>query len=164
MTEKLKSDNRKRQKALKKGNQDAFKYYRNRVNRERKRCRQVYYRDKVKNLKHTKSKDWWSAVEMISGMSPLYKPELRPNLEIEMFNDMNGLEIANTINKMFLGPLNDFQPLNPINSTNTHENVDTPCNSLSVTEDVYEVLNSALTTNLHVLVSTRGGWLGLRQQ
>ncbi len=34
MTAKLKSDIQKRQKALKKGNQDAFKYYRNRVNRE----------------------------------------------------------------------------------------------------------------------------------
>ena len=40
MTEKLKSNIRKRQKSLKKGNQDAFKYYRNQVNRERKRCRQ----------------------------------------------------------------------------------------------------------------------------
>ena len=143
MTEKLKSNIRKRQKSLKKGNQDAFKYYRNQVNRERKRCRQVYYRNKVENLKHTKPNDWWSAVKKICGMSPLYKPELRLNLQIEMFDNMNGHEIANTINKMFLEPLNDFQPLNSINFTNTHENIHTPYNSLHVSEeDVYEVLKS----------------------
>ena len=73
-------------------------------------------------------------------MSPLYKPELRLNLQIEMFDNMNGHEIANTINKMFLEPLNDFQPLNSIN-LNTHENIHTPYNSLHVSEeDVYEVL------------------------
>ena len=112
MTEKLKSNIRKRQKSLKKGNQDAFKYYRNQVNREPRKCRQVYYRNKVENLKHTKPKDWWSAVKKICGMSPLYKPEFRLNLQIEMFDNMNGHEIANTVNKMFLEPLNDFQPLN----------------------------------------------------
>ena len=143
MTEKLKSNIRKRQKSLKKGNQDAFKYYRNQVNRERKRCRQVYYRNKVENLKHTKPNDWWSAVKKICGMSPLYKPELRLNLQIEMFDNMNGHEIANTINKMFLEPLKDFQPLNSINFTITHENIHTPYNSLHVSEeDVYEVLKS----------------------
>ena len=58
-----------------------------------------------------------------------------------MFDNMNGHEIANTINKMFLEPLNDFQPLNSINLTNTHENMHTPCNSLHVfEEDVYKVL------------------------
>ena len=143
MTAKLKSDIQKRRKALKKGNQDAFKYYRNQVNCERKRCKQVYYRNKVEKLKHTKPKDWWSAVKKISGMSPLYKPELQSNLQIEMFDNMNSHETANTINKMFLEPLNDFQPLNPINSMNRQENIDTPCNSLCVSEeDVYEVLKS----------------------
>ena len=74
-------------------------------------------------------------------MSPLYKPELRLNLQIEMFDNMNGHEIANTINKMFLEPLNDFQPLNSINLRNTKENICTSCNSLHVSEeDVYEVL------------------------
>ena len=141
MTEKLKSNIRKSQKSLKKGNQDAFKYYRNQVNRERKRCRQVFYRKKVENLKHTKPKDWRSAVKKIFGMSPLYKPELRLNLQIEMFDNMNAHEIANTINKMFLEPLNDFQPLNSINLTNTHEIIHTLCNSLHVSEeDVYKVL------------------------
>ena len=76
-------------------------------------------------------------------MSPLYKPELRLNLQIEMFDNMNGYEIANTINKMFLEPLNDFQPLNSINLTNTHENIHSPCNSLHVSEeDVYKALKS----------------------
>ena len=84
----------------------------------------------MENLKHTKPNDWWSAVKKISGMSPLYKPELRLNLQIEMFDNMNGHEIANTINKMFLEPLNDFQPLNSINFTSTHENTHTPYNSL----------------------------------
>ena len=115
MTEKLKSNIQKRQKSLKKGNQDAFKHYRNQANRKRKRCRQVYYWNKVENLKHTKPKDWWSAVKRICGMSPLYKPDLKLNLQIEIFDTMNGHEIANTINEVFLEPLNDFQPLNSIN-------------------------------------------------
>ena len=76
-------------------------------------------------------------------MSPLYKLELRLNLQIEMFDNMNDHEIANTINKMFLEPLNDFQPLTSINFTNIHENIHTPCNSLHVSEEVvYETLKS----------------------
>ncbi len=76
-------------------------------------------------------------------MSPLYKPEFQSNLQIEMFDNMNSHETANTINKMFLEPLNDFQPLNLINSMNRQENMDTPCNSLCVSgEDVCEVLKS----------------------
>ena len=74
-------------------------------------------------------------------MSPFYKPDLKLNLQIEMFDNMNGHEIANTINEVFLEPLHDFQPVNSINLTSTHENIHTPCNSLRVSEeDVYKVL------------------------
>ena len=50
ITTKLKGLIRKRQKALNNGNQTVFKYYRNKVNWERKKCRQTYFHEKIKAL------------------------------------------------------------------------------------------------------------------
>jgi hypothetical protein len=48
----------KRQKAFAQGNQTLYKMLRSKVNRSRKRCRTLYYKNKVKDMKHTKPKDW----------------------------------------------------------------------------------------------------------
>ena len=42
----------KMQKALAQGNQTPYKMLRNKVNRSRKRCRKLYYENKVKDMKH----------------------------------------------------------------------------------------------------------------
>jgi hypothetical protein len=59
----------KRQKAFAQGNQTLYKMLRNKVNRSRKRCRKLYYENKVKDMKHTKPKDWWREVKRFCGLS-----------------------------------------------------------------------------------------------
>ena len=54
----LKSLINRRQKALASGDVTLFKLLRNKVNRERKRYRKLYYQTKVRNLHDTKPKDW----------------------------------------------------------------------------------------------------------
>jgi hypothetical protein len=68
MTTDLKSQIKKRQMALAGGNV-TFKYYRNMVNRNRKKCRSKYYLSKVHNLKNSRPKNWWKEVKRISGHS-----------------------------------------------------------------------------------------------
>ena len=59
---------RKRQTALKEKNTFLFKFFRNRVNRERKAARSKYYQSKVDFLKDTDPKKWWSFCKKIRGM------------------------------------------------------------------------------------------------
>ena len=44
-----------------------YKYYRNAVNKERKRCKAKYYASKVKDLKGVNPRQWWSEVNKLSG-------------------------------------------------------------------------------------------------
>ena len=53
---------RRRQRALAENNQPMFRFLRNRVNRERKFCRQRYYDSKVSQLKECKPSAWWKDV------------------------------------------------------------------------------------------------------
>ena len=46
-----------------------FKFYRNQVNRERKYAKAKYYDAKVKDLKNTEPKIWWSECKKSCGMS-----------------------------------------------------------------------------------------------
>ena len=48
-----------RQKAFTAGSMSLFKLLRNKVNRERKRCRKSYYKAKVQQLSDSKPHDWW---------------------------------------------------------------------------------------------------------
>ena len=54
ISDKLKCPMKKRQLALQSGYSREFKYYRNVVNTERKKCKASYYDNKIKNLKHVK--------------------------------------------------------------------------------------------------------------
>ena len=58
MTAELKSEIKKRQKAFVQGNRLVFSYYRNLVNRNRKKCRQRYYHSEVNHLRSSKAKKW----------------------------------------------------------------------------------------------------------
>ncbi len=59
----------KRQKAFAQGNQTLYKMLRNKVNRSRKRCRKLYYENKVKDMKHTTPNVWWKEVKRFCGLS-----------------------------------------------------------------------------------------------
>ena len=71
MSDKLKRSIKKRQRALQSGNSSKFRYYRNVVNVERKKCKAAYYDNKIKSLKHVEPRNWWSAVKKISGMDTI---------------------------------------------------------------------------------------------
>ena len=144
MTTKLRGLNKKRQKALNNGNETVFKYYRNKVNLGWKKCRQTYFHKKVKSLKYTKPKDWWRAVKKISGMDPTLKPNILSCLQIEEFQQLDKLEIANQINDSFLEPLQRFQALNSSNYVNALDDSNiSDSNMLTVSEyEVYRCLKS----------------------
>ena len=95
------------------GNRVQFKYYRNRVNRERKICRKKYFTAKVQHLKNTKPRQWWNAVKRISGMTPSTGSEdlISQLAHIQCNDDLSSLDIANLINDSFLEPMNSFQCL-----------------------------------------------------
>ena len=69
MTAQLKDLINCRQKALAQGNQALFKFYRNRVNKERKFCRANYYQSKVKEYEGTNPRLWWSKCKRLCGMT-----------------------------------------------------------------------------------------------
>ena len=48
-----------RQKALARGDITKFRSLKNHINRERKRCRALYYESKVKHLKERHPAAWW---------------------------------------------------------------------------------------------------------
>ena len=58
----------KRQLAFASGDKFLFKLLRSKVNRERKRCRAIYYDNKVRDLKKdTTPCDWWREVKQLCG-------------------------------------------------------------------------------------------------
>jgi hypothetical protein len=74
----------KRQQAFSTGNITAFKFYSNKVNKMRKRCRINYYACKVNHLKQTKPKEWWKKVKGICGAtSPFGIDSLVSHLQID---------------------------------------------------------------------------------
>ena len=60
---------KKRQAAFSNGNSELFRYYCNRVNRERKICREKFYSSKIAHLKRSKPSRWWKEVKQISGIA-----------------------------------------------------------------------------------------------
>ncbi|CAB4009678.1 Hypothetical predicted protein, partial [Paramuricea clavata] len=114
MTNHLKELIVKRQAAWAQGNQTLFKFYRNRVNNYRKRCRQVYYNSKIRHLKDSKPKRWWNEVKRISGHTPMSdNKDILSILALENINinDFSHDEIANIINDCFLDPQQSYVPL-----------------------------------------------------
>ena len=108
MTSHLKRLILQRQKAFALGNNFMFKLLRNKVNRERKRCRKVYYKKKVGNLLDSKPKDWWREVKQLSGQQST-RPDLRSMIRFDVEDSDEGL--GNMINEAFISVMKDFPPL-----------------------------------------------------
>lgn len=111
VSEHFKSLIKKRQRAFSRGDVMSFKYFRNKVNRERKILRASFYTHKVSNLKKSKPKDWWKEVKRLSGMTPASGSDTLLPLQIPDTDHLNPIELANVINRSFLEPLNQFNPL-----------------------------------------------------
>ena len=90
-----------------------FRFLRNRVNRERKFCRQRYYDSKVSQLKECKPSAWWNEVKKLSGMSSAVRDpdELMRSLQHISAASLSASDLANLINDTFLSPMQDFTPL-----------------------------------------------------
>ena len=112
---KLKSSIRQRQKALAKGNQAQFNKLRNQVNRERKKCRGVFFRTKVSQPKYSKPNQWWKSAKSLCGMDPVSPSNNFDNLlsstEANPSNSNSLSALANSINQAFLAAMAPFQPL-----------------------------------------------------
>ena len=108
MTSTLKRLIVQRQKAFAAGNKSVFKLLRNKVNRERKRCRKVYYKNKVRNLQDSKPKDWWREVKQLSGQQST-RPDLRSMIRFDVQDSDETL--GNRINEAFISVMKDFPPL-----------------------------------------------------
>ncbi|XP_068749281.1 uncharacterized protein [Montipora capricornis] len=104
---------KRRQRALAENNQPMFRFLRNRVNRERKICRQRYYDSKVSQLKECKPSAWWNEVKKLSGMSSAVRDsnELMRSLQHISEEPLSALDLANLINDTFLSPMQNFTPL-----------------------------------------------------
>ena len=98
----------RRQKAFTSGNQP-FKILRNKVNRERKRCRKVYYENKVKDLQDSKPRNWWREVKQLCGSAKTTGRDLTAILHPDLVCDESTL--ANKINKAFVSVTEDYSPL-----------------------------------------------------
>ena len=108
MTSHLKRLILQRQKAFALGNNFMFKLLRNKVNRERKLCRKVYYKKKVGNLLDSKPKDWWREVKQLSGQQ-LTRSDIRSMIRFDVEDSDEGL--GNRINEAFISVMKDFPPL-----------------------------------------------------
>ena len=59
MTNNLKRLINKRPKVFSTGKKPLFSFLQNKVNRESKRCRKIYYNTKMQDLKNTEPSEWW---------------------------------------------------------------------------------------------------------
>ena len=87
-----------------------YKYYRNAVNKERKRCKAKYYSSKVKDLKDVNPRQWWSEVNKLSG-SKKQNSSLFFFLSVPEYNNMSPTEVANFINHALLQLLQSYEPI-----------------------------------------------------
>ena len=107
-----------RQEALKDNCSTQFKFYRNQVNRERKYAKAKYYDAKLKDLKNTEPKKWWSECKKLCGMS---KPVI--NIAAKLLDESQAIEdkinLANEINLAFLEPQKNYFKLSSTWKINT---------------------------------------------
>ena len=99
----------KRQKAFNSGNLTDFKKLRNKINHERKQCRQLYYQNKIHDLHNTKPRDWWNEIKQLCGSSKIANKHLQTSLHPDLkFEDQ---ELCEQINKTFITSLENYTPL-----------------------------------------------------
>ncbi|CAB4024558.1 Hypothetical predicted protein [Paramuricea clavata] len=121
----LKSLINRRQKAFASGNVTLFKMLRNKVNRERKRCRKsYYYQSKVHNLRNTNPRDWWREVKQLCGTSKLNNKSVKDRLHQDLWQETD-INLSNKINNVFINVIQNYVPLSEDTAVIVH-NDETP--------------------------------------
>ena len=101
-----------RQRALSRGDNQHFREFRNRVNRERKGCRAKYFQAKVEHLKECKPSAWWTEVKKLSGSSPAFMERSYITTSLQhLYGPTDNVNLANIISKAFLSPMRSFTPI-----------------------------------------------------
>lgn len=99
----------RRQKAFASGNQYLFEILRNKVNRERKRCRRVYYENKVDGLRASRPRNWWKEVKQLCGSTKSTERDLKSKLHKDLVCE--DAVLAEKINQAFVSVMTDYSPL-----------------------------------------------------
>ena len=109
LTSQLKALIARRQKAFSSGNELLYKMLRNKVNCERKRCRSVYYENKVKDLRVSKPRNWWREVKQLCGATRNTGRDLKSVLHSDLGCEETTL--AESVNEAFTSVTKDYSPL-----------------------------------------------------
>ena len=88
------------QKTQQSGDMFLFKLLRNKVNHKTKRCRPIYYNNKVRDLKDTRIRDWWREVKQLCGNGDSAWKDKRSILRIH--TDCTDRDLADKINEAFV--------------------------------------------------------------
>ncbi|KAI8494998.1 hypothetical protein Bbelb_269840 [Branchiostoma belcheri] len=99
---------RRRQKAFSEKKTALWRYLRNKVNREVKKARRSFYRDRVQNLKVENPADWYKEIKT---MLNIQQSEL--SLNIPGHDEADNVFISNHINKKFAEVAQGRPPLDP---------------------------------------------------
>ena len=86
-----------------------FKILRIKVNRERKRCRKVYYENKVEGLRASRPREWWGEVKQLCGSTKFIERDLKSKLHKELV--CKDAVLAEKINQAFVNVMMDHSPL-----------------------------------------------------
>ncbi|CAB4028709.1 Hypothetical predicted protein, partial [Paramuricea clavata] len=97
---------KRRQKAFSSGDVFLYKLLRNKVNRERKRCQMIYYKNKVQDLQHTKPRDWWREVKQFCCTSKAARRDIRSILRTN--TESSDQDLANEIMKAFVSVMDNY--------------------------------------------------------
>ena len=140
ITNQLKSLIARRQKAFNSGNTLMFKLFRNKVNRERKRCRKIYYQKKVQDLHDTKPRDWWREVKQLCGNTNVPRCDLRTILNPDL--NCEEKDLSNEINKAFISVMQSYNPLSEDVCVSVEDDVPISTSELVVAAKLKEISTS----------------------
>ena len=115
MTQDLKDLIQKRQQVFHENGADSvqFKFYRNHVNRERKLCRTKFYESRVVHTKKEDPKAWWREMKHLS-CGKVCSCDFLNHINVKEVENLSTHELANSINKAFLEPLEEYRLSCPI--------------------------------------------------
>ena len=88
----------------------SFIYSYHKVNRERKKCRAIYYDNKVRDLKATRPHDWRREVKQLCGNGGSARKDIR-SIVLRIHMDCNERDLADKINEAFVGVMQEYNPL-----------------------------------------------------
>ena len=111
VTDHFRSLIKKRQHHFNSGNLTMFRFYRNKVNRERKMLKAKHINGTLNNLKQSNPRNWWKCIKSLTGLSNKCD-SLEMLAQIECNGDMGAL--ADKINICFKDVSSHISPLNHI--------------------------------------------------